>query len=164
MAVFLLALPIWAVGTPQVSKVEPPNWWANHSINPVRLLIRGANFQDAKVKSPDKNLKVSNVRVNSRGDYLFFDVEIAKNTKVGKYEFEVSSQNGKTKIPFEISAPLDAKTNYQGITNDDVIYLLMPDRFSDGDTSNNKDVDRTNPRAWHGGDFRGVINHLDYFK
>ncbi len=53
-AVFLLALPIWAVGAPQVSKVEPPNWWANHSINPVRLLVRGENFQNSKVNSLDK--------------------------------------------------------------------------------------------------------------
>ena len=149
---------------PQVSKVEPPNWWANHSINPVRLLVRGTNFQNAQVKSLDKHLNVSNIRVNSRGDYLFFDVTIAPNVKVGKYDFEVSTASGKTNVPFEISAPLDVSKNFQGITNDDVIYLLMPDRFSDGDQSNNQGVDRTNPRAWHGGDLRGVINHLDYFK
>ena len=149
---------------PQVSKVEPPNWWANHSINPVRLLVRGTNFQNAQVKSLDKHLNVSNIRVNSRGDYLFFDVTIAPNAKVGKYDFEVSTASGKTNVPFEISAPLDVSKNFQGITNDDVIYLLMPDRFSDGDQSNNQGVDRTNPRAWHGGDIRGVINHLDYFK
>ena len=149
---------------PQVSKVEPPNWWANHSINPVRLLVRGTNFQNAQVKSLDKHLNVSNIRVNSRGDYLFFDVTIAPNVKVGKYDFEVSTASGKTNVPFEISAPLDVSKNFQGITNDDVIYLLMPDRFSDGDQSNNQGVDRTNPRAWHGGDIRGVINHLDYFK
>ena len=150
--------------TPQIEKVEPPNWWANHSINPVRLLVRGANFQNAKVSSANKSLKLSNVRVNSRGDYLFFDVEIAPNAKVGKYDFEVATANGKTNVPFEISAPLDVSKNFQGITNDDVIYLLMPDRFADGDASNDTDVDRTNPRSWHGGDFRGVINHLDYFK
>ena len=149
---------------PQVSKVEPPNWWTNHSINPVRLLVRGTNFQNAQVKSLDKHLKVSNIRVNLRGDYLFFDVTIAPNAKVGKYDFEISTASGKTNVPFEISAPLDVSKNFQGITNDDVIYLLMPDRFSDGDQSNNQGVDRTNPRAWHGGDIRGVINHLDYFK
>ena len=149
---------------PQVSKVEPPNWWANHSINPVRLLVRGTNFQNAQVKSLDKHLNVSNIRVNSRGDYLFFDVTIAPNVKVGKYDFEVSTANGKTSVPFGISAPLDVSKNFQGITNEDVIYLLMPDRFSDGDQSNNQGVDRTNPRSWHGGDIRGVINHLDYFK
>ena len=130
----------------------------------MRLLVRGANLDKAKVTSANKSLKVSNVRVNSRGDYLFFDVAVAANAKVGKYDFEVSTASGKTNVPFEISAPLDVFKNFQGITNDDVIYLLMPDRFSDGDVSNDKDVDRANPRAWHGGDIRGVINHLDYFK
>ncbi|MDQ3089413.1 MAG: alpha-amylase family glycosyl hydrolase, partial [Acidobacteriota bacterium] len=82
---------------------------------------------------------------------------------------EVVSENGTATIPFEISAPLDAKTNFQNITNDDIIYLIMPDRFSYGDTTNDAPKnspteanDRKNSRAWHGGDFRGIINHLDY--
>lgn len=150
--------------SPRVEKVEPPNWWAKHTINPVRLLVRGENFQNAKVVSKNTLLKVSNVKVNSRADYLFFDVVISNNAKVGKYEFEVSTANGKTIVPFEISAPLDAKTNFQNITNDDVIYLIMPDRFADGDQTNNKDVDRKNSRAWHGGDFKGITKNIPYLK
>lgn len=150
--------------TPRVEKVEPPNWWAKHTINPVRLLVRGENFQNAKVVSKNNSLKISNVKVNARADYLFFDVAISADAKVGKYEFEVSTANGKTSVPFEISAPLDAKTNFQNITNDDVIYLLMPDRFADGDAANNKDVDRKNPRAWHGGDFKGITKNIPYLK
>ncbi len=149
---------------PKVEKVEPPSWWANHSTGSVRLLVRGANFRDAKVLSKNASLQVSNIRVNQRGDYLFFDVAIAKNTKVGKYDFEVSNANGKTSVPFEILAPLDAKTNFQTITNDDVIYLIMPDRFADGDPSNNLGVDRQNSRAWHGGDFRGIQSKIPYLK
>ncbi len=147
---------------PSVSKVEPPNWWANHSISTVRLLVRGENFQNAKVVSKDKQLKVSNIKVNSRGDYLFFDVEIAKNAKIGKYEFDVSTDKGNTKVPFEISAPV--KKDNQTITNDDVIYLIMTDRFADGDTSNNVNVDRSNPRMWHGGDFKGITQKIPYLK
>ncbi len=156
---------------PQVEKVEPPNWWANHTINPVRLLIRGTNFQNANVVSKNNLLKVSRVNINQRGDCLFFDVTIAKNAKVGKYDFEVSTPNGKTTIPFEISAPLDSTINFQGITNNDIIYLIMPDRFANGDASNDAPKDapasangRNNPRAWHGGDFRGIINKLSYLK
>lgn len=149
---------------PKIEKVEPPNWWANHSISSVRVLVRGENFQNAKVVSKNNSLKVSNVRVNNRADYLFFDVAISKNAKIGKYEFEVSTGGGKTIVPFEISASLDAKTNFQTVTNDDVIYLIMPDRFADGDQSNNKDVDRKNSRAWHGGDFKGITKNIPYLK
>jgi glycosidase len=162
----ILAFPVFAQPNqnPSVEKVEPPNWWANHSINPVRLLVRGENLQNAKVTSRNTSLKVSNIRVNTRGDYLFFDVMIPKNAKAAKYEFEVSTPQGKTVVPFEILAPLDAEKNFQGITNDDVIYLIMTDRFADGDASNNKDVDRQNPRAWHGGDFRGITQKIPYLK
>lgn len=148
--------------TPAVSKVEPPNWWMNHSINPVRVLVRGANFQSAKVTSANKSLKVSNVKVNQNATYLFFDVSIAKNAKPGKYEFEVATASGKTIVPFEIFAPVETKI--QTITNEDVIYLIMPDRFADGDLSNNKDIDRKNPRAWHGGDFKGIQQKIPYLK
>ena len=166
VVILLVAVSVFAENSqsPQISKVEPPNWWANHSINPVRLLVRGTNLQNAKVSSANKSLTVSNIRVNSRGDYLFFDVTIAPETKVGKYDFEVSTAVGKTVIPFEILPSLNAKENFQGITNDDVIYLIMTDRFADGDPSNNKDVDRQNPRAWHGGDFKGITSKIPYLK
>ncbi len=164
LAIWLLAFPIFAQNAPRITKVEPPNWWANHSINPVRLLVRGESLQNSKVVSKNNLLKISNIKVNSRGDYLFFDVEIAANAKVGKYEFEVETSNGKTTIPFEVSAPLEAKTNFQGITNQDVIYLIMTDRFANGDASNDKDVDRNNPRFWHGGDFKGITKNISYLK
>ena len=146
---------------PEVEKVEPPNWWANHTINPVRLLVRGRNLTNAAVVSKDKSLKVSNIRVNKSATYLFFDVLIPANEKSGKYEFQISTASGKAQFSFEIQPAPKAPQN---ITSGDVIYLIMTDRFADGDTLNNKDVDRANPRAWHGGDFRGVMQHLDYLK
>ncbi|MBS1792578.1 MAG: cyclomaltodextrinase N-terminal domain-containing protein [Acidobacteria bacterium] len=149
---------------PTVSKVEPPDWWANHTINPVRLLVRGANFSNARIASKNPALKPSNPRVNARGDYLFFDVAIAPNAKPGSYEFEVSTPAGKTRVPFAIRPPLDPKSNFQGITNNDVVYLIMTDRFANGDPSNDAGAVRSNPRLWHGGDLRGVIDHLDYLK
>ncbi|HEX8250298.1 MAG TPA: alpha-amylase family glycosyl hydrolase [Pyrinomonadaceae bacterium] len=167
---------------PLVEKVEPPSWWANHTINPVRVLVRGRNFKYVEyVKSTANSLKVSNVKPQQKGktpfqlqqsdNYLFFDVTISPNAKAGKYFFEAVSADGKALIPFEILAPLDTKTNFQGVTNDDVVYLIMTDRFADGDASNNNPKNapasannRRNPRAWHGGDFQGVIDKLPYLK
>jgi glycosidase len=164
---------------PVIEKVEPPGWWANHTINPVRVLVRGRNFKYVEqVKSTNPSLKVSNVKTRQgvktfrqSDNYLFFDVTVAPNAKAGKYFLEAVSEDGKASIPFEILAPLDAKTNFQGITNDDVVYLIMTDRFSDGDAANNNPKNappsannRRNPRAWHGGDFQGVIDKLPYLK
>jgi glycosidase len=156
---------------PSVLKVEPPSWWAGHSINPVRLLVRGANLGGAHVTTTRAGTSVSAVSINSAGTYLFVSVQINPAAKVGDYPLQLETAYGKTTIPFRLEAPLDAAINFQGITNDDVVYLIMPDRFSNGDTSNDTPAgspieanDRKNPRAYHGGDLRGIIKHLSYLK
>lgn len=157
--------------TPSVTKVDPPSWWANHTINPVRLLVRGTNFHGARVVSSNPALKVSNVRVNERGTYLFVDVEINRTARPGNYALSVQTAAGRASVPFSIQSALDPRDNFQGITTDDVIYLIMIDRFADGDSSNNpprdsprEANDRNNPRGFHGGDLRGIINQLPYLK
>lgn len=164
-------LAVSADGGPVVTKVDPPFWWANHSINPVRLLVRGSNLDGARVTSMNSGLVVSDVRINSRGTYLFANVKVGRTTRPGKYGLRVETPKGIAIIPFRVEATLDAVRNFQGITNDDVIYLIMPDRFANGDTGNDAPTDsppatndRHNPRAYHGGDLRGIIDHLSYFK
>ena len=133
--------------------------------------MRGTNLRGAKVTSQNSELRVSAVKVNENGTYLFADVEIAPSLPPGKYPLVVQSASGSTMIPFSVEPSLDARSNFQGISNDDIIYLIMTDRFADGDPSNNapKDSppeanDRNNPRGFHGGDLRGVINQLPYLK
>lgn len=156
---------------PTVSTVEPPSWWAGHTINPVRLLVRGANLHGARVTSTRPETSASAVVVNSAGTYLFVSIHINPAAQPGNYPLQLETAAGKTTIPFQLNRPLDAATNFQGITNDDVIYLIMPDRFSNGDASNDAPVgsppeanDRKNARAFHGGDLRGIINRLPYLK
>ena len=166
-----LSAGVWAQA-PVVEKVEPPNWWAGHTINPVRLLVRGSNLKGARLSSMTRALKIDNVRVNDRGDYLFCDVKIGNvawfsgHNKTGSQEYSITlnTPTGKTTFPFTVHAPIDSKANATSITNDDVIYLIMTDRFADGDPANNKDVDRDNPRAWHGGDFKGITKRIPYLK
>ena len=157
--------------SPLVTKVDPPSWWAKHTISPVRLLVRGENLRGARVRPLNPEMSVSGVSANERGTYLFVDVEISPSLKPGGYPLLVESASGSTMIPFRLEPPLDTQSNFQGVTTDDVIYLIMTDRFADGDRSNNapKDAppeanDRNNPRSFHGGDLRGVINHLPYLK
>ncbi|MEZ5425351.1 MAG: alpha-amylase family glycosyl hydrolase [Pyrinomonadaceae bacterium] len=171
LALVCFALTAKGQTGPRVEKVEPPNWWAGHSVNPVRVLIRGAGFQNASVRSAEKKLVPKNFKVNQRGDYLFFDLQIEDQLKPGKYPLEIETPDGKTKFTFEISEPPDAAHNFQGIDNNDVIYLIMPDRFANGDKSNDSPAgvpatanDRNNSRAWHGGDFRGIIKNIPYLK
>ncbi len=140
-------------------------------MNPVRLLIRGKNLNGARVKAMRPQTMTSDVRVNRCGTYLFVSVRISPAAKPGDYRLVVETAQGRAIVPFRLNAALDATQNFRGITTDDVIYLIMTDRFSDGDPANNSPADapqeafdRRNPRAYHGGDFPGVINHLPYLK
>ncbi len=133
--------------------------------------MRGANLRGAKVTSSNPELWVSNVLVNERGTYLFVDVEISPSLRPGIYPLIVATSGGNSMIPFRVEPPLETRGNFQGITTDDVIYLIMIDRFYDGDPSNNAPAgspreanDRNNPRGFHGGDLRGVIDQLPYLK
>jgi glycosidase len=156
---------------PMVTKVEPPSWWAAHSINPVRLLVRGTNLRGAQVTATRPETVCGAAIVNATGAYLFVSVTIQPAARPGDYPLIVETAAGKATVPFRLEAPLDPTTNFQGITSDDVIYLIMPDRFANGDPSNDfpagaprAATNRQDPRAYHGGDFRGIIKCLPYLK
>ena len=177
LILFLACLNIWLpqvlayTDGPVVTKVEPSSWWANHSVQPVRLLMRGTGLMRARVTGLRPEITTSDVRVNSRGDYLFVNVHINGRARPGEYPLLLQTPTGSTRVPFRIEATLDSRTNFRGIDNNDVIYLIMTDRFADGEAANNTPpgsppaaYDRKNPRGFHGGDFRGVINRLPYLK
>lgn len=158
---------------PEILKVEPPNWWAGHSVgavgNPLRVLIRGRNLHGAKITAK-AGLSFSRININDAGTYLFADLTISKSLKPGKYSFTITGELGSVEAPFELSAALPRQGNFQGFNQDDVIYLIMPDRFANGDPANDNPAvsqglfDRNKPRRYHGGDLQGVINRLPYLK
>ena len=133
--------------------------------------MRGRNLAGARVRSVSPAIRVSDVFVNKNATYLFATVSISPAARAGEYPLTLHTTAGSTTIPFRIEPALEPRTHFQGITSDDVIYLIMPDRFADGDQSNDAPAgspaaanDRKNPRAYHGGDLRGVIAHLPYLK
>jgi glycosidase len=133
--------------------------------------VRGQNLAGARVRSSNPSIRISNVVVNENATYLFVNVSINPKTKPGEYPLILETAAGRSTIPFGIEPSLAPSSHFQGITTDDVIYLIMPDRFANGDPNNDVPVDapreatdRKNPRAYHGGDLRGIINHLSYFK
>ncbi len=166
----LLSAAGLAAAEPRVSKVEPPNWWPGHTWNPVRILIHGADLQGARVDAVGDGLTVGLVRVNAAGSYLFVDVAIDPAAAPGRRRLRVTTASGTADAPFEITAPLPRARRFQGFSPDDVIYLLMPDRFRDGDPTNDNPpsspglFDRSKGRYYHGGDLAGVREKLPYLK
>lgn len=153
---------------PQVSKVEPPDWWVGHSINPVRLLVRGRDLGGARAECA--RLRCGAVTVNAAGTYAFVDVTIPAGTRPGAYPLALRTAGGRATIPFTVHAPLARAGRFRGFDANDVTYLIMPDRFANGDPSNDDpaesrgQLDRTNPRAYHGGDLAGIRARLPYLR
>jgi glycosidase len=166
-AVLALALSALAASAaaPEVLKVEPPGWWAGHSVNPVRVLIRGKNLTGVHVTAGD-GLRAGPVQVNASGTYAFVDLTIANDAAPGPRTLQI----GEAAAPFEILAPLPRGGRFQGFSPADVFYLIMPDRFANGDPSNDDPPvskglhNRADPRFYHGGDLEGIIQRLPYLK
>src|SRR4051812_49346226 len=107
---------------PSVTKVEPPNWWAGHSINPVRVMLRGQNLSGARVEAVGQGIRTGLVRVNEAGTYVFVDVFIDRDAKPGGRLLRVSTALGSADTNFSISEPLPREGRFRGFTPDDVIY------------------------------------------
>jgi len=170
LLLFVLAAPAARAQAPVVTKAEPPNWWVGHSINPVRVLLRGTHLGGATVQAIGAGLTIGLTRANAAGSYLFVDVLVDPAAVPGPRTLRVRTPSGVADVPFEVTAPLPRAGRFQGIASDDVVYLLMPDRFADGDPSNDDPAvsrglfDRSKTRYYHGGDFKGVIAKLPYLK
>lgn len=153
---------------PIIEKVDPPNWWGKHSINPVRVLIRGKNLGGAALVCP--RLRCARVSVNASGTYAFVDVTIPSSALPGSYLLTLRTAAGTAPVPFTVAAALPRTGRFQGFNHDDVMYLAMPDRFANGDTTNDNPSqspglhDRTRGRYYHGGDLEGLRRKLPYLK
>jgi len=151
-----------AAQAPEIVKVDPPSWWVRSSLNPVRVLIRGRNLQGARVQVGPGLRVVGPPKINERGTYVFIDVFVESP---GGRNITVTTPKGSARAPFEVLGPLNRAGSFQGFSPADVLYLIMIDRFADGDPSNNDGIyDRKNKFYYHGGDLQGVIDHLPYLK
>src|SRR5690349_4073027 len=87
--------------TPSVEKIEPPSWWTQSTINPVRVMIRGRDLTGARIESTTPGLNPSNFESSANGHYLFADIQIAETVRVGKYDLKIVTPKGSVNFPFE---------------------------------------------------------------
>jgi glycosidase len=111
----------------------------------------------------EHDARVVQTQSSQNGHYCFLWLSLKPNAHPGTLHISLRTSVGATTIGFPLLPRESTTGHYQGISRDDVIYLIMPDRFSDGDPSNDQPFyDRNAPKGYHGGDLRGVRNHLDY--
>ena len=152
----------------QVTRVEPLSWWTGMK-TPLQLLVQGKDISGYDVKiEGGKGVSVAGVHKADSPNYLFVDVRIAADAKPGTYYIVFSKGGESFKYPYEIAAREDGSAERTSFTTADVIYLIMPDRFANGDTSNDSTDDTADKYARnelfgrHGGDIQGIIDNLDY--
>ncbi len=150
---------------PVVSKCDPPSWWVGHPWAEVQLLVRGKGLQSAELRSSTPGFELLRQSSNAAGTSLIAYARIGADAKPGAVSLHVHGERGRTPVPFTLLNRPNPAGRFAGLTPDDVIYLVMPDRFVDGSAANNSaGVDRSHPRAYHGGDVAGMRQRLPYLK
>lgn len=154
---------------PEIKKLDPPNWWTGFTRN-VEVLAAGANLNGAAVACSYPGVTINQSKVTDGGRYLFIWLTIAANAQPGDATLRVQTSSGATSVWFPLQQRGSTAGKFQGFSDGDVIYLIMPDRFADGDRSNDEPADapgsydRAKTRAYHGGDLQGIRDHLDYLR
>ena len=152
----------------QIKRIEPPFWWSGMQRNSLEILIHGENI--ASYEPSSTGLKIAEVDRAANPNYLFITID-ASEQEVGTYQIEFSLK-GQVKFStnYEFKARKEGSGSRKGFDSSDVIYLIMPDRFANGDPSRDshpetqEEVNRDDTGGRHGGDLRGIIDHLDYIQ
>jgi len=160
-------------GTLKIDKVDPPNWWA--TMPKPMLLVRGEGLRGAVFSLSDPVLQIDKTEVSDNGHWaqLWLTASPAAAETV---TLKALAQGKSIEVPYTFAARRPATDNFAGFSSRDVMYLIMTDRFADGDLKNDGPegqsysnspeaaAERAKPRGWHGGDLRGVSQHLDYLQ
>ena len=152
----------------QVNKVEPPFWWTEMPVEEVQIQLYGPNIglHQAQINYPGVEL-VKQIAVDSP-NYLFVYLNISSASPAGIIPIRLSHESSAIDVYFELKHRENRTNKNQGFDASDVIYLMMPDRFANGNPDNDtiegmlESADRTNPQRRQGGDLAGVTQHLDY--
>jgi neopullulanase len=179
---FLLAIAVCAVAAlpvapvvevragapPVVVGVDPPSWFVDHSMADIQLLVHGSGLLGAELVSDDVQVAVVESRPNAAGTYLVADVAIAPDASAGPVGLRLVKNGQSSPVAFSLETRRSRQGRFSGLDRDDVVYLVMPDRFANGDAANDETLgpgtthDRANPNYYHGGDLRGLTEKLPY--
>ena len=151
---------------PEIQRMDPPFWYAGMKNHELQVMFYGKDIAASEFSLNDyPGVSVKEVAKVKNPNYLFVYLDIAASAEAGTMTFLFKNGRKKTAKTFELR-PRNTKTGAQGFSTKDVLYLIMPDRFANGNPANddweNFTVNRQNGGAHHGGDLQGIKDHLDY--
>lgn len=154
----------------KIDRIDPANWFVGMKNTSLQLMVYGENIRQADVTTDYDGVKIDSIVRLDSPNYLLVYLNL-EGVRPG--EMTLNFKNGKAvkKVKYELKAREKRGEERMGFTNADVLYMLMPDRFADGNPDNNDikgmnpyKTDRSQPSLRHGGDLEGIRRHLDYFK
>ena len=153
----------------QIQKVEPMFWWKGMKNPELQILVYGKNISDYTIELSDE-IKIKDIQKTENPNYAFVTIN---TNDVKKSSFKINLKK-KNKIvdsySYELKDRQPNSSNRNSFTSKDIVYLIMPDRFANGDESNDSKKELTDkanrqiPDSRHGGDLRGIINNIDYIQ
>lgn len=154
----------------KVSKIEPPSWWTGMAHDTVEFMVYGESISDLTAES--STLQVLKVEALESENYLFVTAVIPADAKIGNHQFVFRNDKGRraAKASVEIMERREGSAKRKGFSSADFIYLIMPDRFRNGNPANDQvkgmleGPNRELIGGRHGGDLEGVRQSLGYFK
>ncbi|MBK7213730.1 MAG: glycoside hydrolase family 13 protein [Bacteroidales bacterium] len=153
-----------------IDHVEPPNWWVGMKSSSLQLMIHGNNVGKTEPSVNVKGVKIKKYE-KAGSDYMFIDLQIGRDVKPCTVTLSFNDE-GKPLATwnYELKAREAGSASRKSFTTADNLYLIMPDRFANGDPSNDdmpgmlEKADRNNPHGRHGGDIKGIVSNLDYLQ
>lgn len=149
----------WAQA-PRIDKIDPPGWWT--SFPDPMLLVQGEGLNHARITIDGANVTLDHTQVSDNGHWAFLWL---KTADAGPEIIWVTATNdqGQARRAFPLAKRSDDPNAHAGFSSADVLYLVMPDRFADGNPAKEaQGYDRAAAKGRHGGDFAGIEQHLDY--
>ncbi|MEE9407740.1 MAG: glycoside hydrolase family 13 protein [Polaribacter sp.] len=166
-----------------LERVEPPNWFVGFKDVSLQLLVKEDKIGNSKPSISYDGVSIEKVNKARSENYLFIDLNIGKSTKAGKFDIIFTFDDGTKKThTYELKSREKPAEDYIGFNSSDAIYLITPDRFANADISNDigsrvskankigesiqflkeNSINRADDYARHGGDIKGITNHLEY--
>jgi glycosidase len=165
----MLSVPVLASGDQTPPSIEPPFWWAGMKSPDLQLMVHAKDISLTKAMINYPGVSIESQVSVENPNYLFLNLKLSEDVQPDTFEIRFIIGN-KTIFTsnYELKKRREGSTDRKGFDNKDVIYLLMPDRFSNGNPNNDSQepmiqkANRSEPNGRHGGDIQGITNHLDY--
>ena len=156
----------------EIERIDPPCWWTGMENRELQIMLYGKDIADCDTQIEHPGVSLTKAVALESKNYLFLYLDIAPETQPGNFDIRLSRKGKTQTLRYTLHKRSMPGEERKGFDASDVLYLIMPDRFADGDPATNvipsmrfpAPVNRQDPNARHGGDLQGIARHLDYIE